>query len=79
MQKIRHQLGGLLYRGGCTSCIAPKIPLGESTKKVNKDGQCIDCPQEQSVPKTVEGSKIHLWQGVLLPTCRNNLSGRLTS
>ena len=39
---------------------------------VNKDGKCIARPQGQSVPKTVDGSKIHQWQGVLLPTCGNN-------
>ena len=52
MPKIRHQLGELPYSGAGTSRTAPKIPLGESTKEVNKDGQRITRPQGQSVLKT---------------------------
>ena len=37
------------------------------------DGLRIARPQGQSGTKTVDGSNIHQWQGVLLPTCGNNL------
>ena len=74
MPTIRHQLGKLPYRGGGTSRTAPKIStLGENTKEVNKDGHRIARPQGKSVTKTVDGSEIHQWQGVFIPTCGNNL------
>ena len=46
--------------------------LGDSTKKVNKDGKRIARPQGHSVSITVDGSKILQWDGMLLITCGNN-------
>ena len=54
----------LPYRGEGTSRAAHKIPLGENTKKVNKDGQRIARSQGQiNGPKNVDGRQIHQWQG----------------